>query len=212
VGAKVLTVLIVQMYGFVELDVLAGEDEIGAEEGSDRWGKPHIASLSFHSLIKLRPLITVPDPCVLLRRNSSMVKSPRTGHHREIATVTGSIAGGGGAALPRPLHRTASGNYLKPGIPAGGGDHIQVSQLGLLWVGAKVLLIRLWFMEVGMGEQSSAVCPSEEDLKWIMRKETMRRLLPQGAEATMIMVGDFEALRKPIFLFLRLVGPLSCLM
>jgi hypothetical protein len=45
------------MYGFVELDVLAGEDEIGAEEGSDRWGKPHIASLSFHSLIKLRQLI-----------------------------------------------------------------------------------------------------------------------------------------------------------
>jgi hypothetical protein len=37
-----------------------------------------------------------------------------------------------------------------------------------------------------------------------MRKETMRRLLPQGAEATMIMVGDFEALSKPIFLFLRM--------
>jgi hypothetical protein len=61
------------MYGFVELDVLTGEGEIGArewketarwikyeenlEEGSDRWGKPHIASLSFHSLIKLRQLI-----------------------------------------------------------------------------------------------------------------------------------------------------------
>jgi hypothetical protein len=146
------------------------------------------------------------DPCVLVRRNSSMVKSPITGHHGgDLATVTGSIAGGGGGtALPRRLHRTASGNYLKPGIPGGGGDHIQVSQLGLLWVGAKVLLIRLWFVEVGMGEQSSAVCPSEEDLKWIMRKETMRTLLPQGAEVTNTMVGDFEALRKPIFLFLKL--------
>jgi hypothetical protein len=27
------------------------------EEGADRWGRPHIASLSFHSLIKLRKLI-----------------------------------------------------------------------------------------------------------------------------------------------------------
>ena len=27
------------------------------EVGSDRWGRPHIASLSFHSLIKLRQLI-----------------------------------------------------------------------------------------------------------------------------------------------------------
>ena len=27
------------------------------EEGADRWGRPHIASLSFHSLIKLRQLI-----------------------------------------------------------------------------------------------------------------------------------------------------------
>jgi len=62
-----------QTYGFVELDVLWGDGEIGArewketarwikyeenlEEGSDRWGRPHIASLSFHSLIKLRQLI-----------------------------------------------------------------------------------------------------------------------------------------------------------
>jgi len=56
-----------------------------------------------------------------------------------------------------------------------------------------------------IGDQ--AYCPSEEDLKWVMRKETMRRLLPNGAEATMIMVGDFDALRKPIFVFVRLAEP-----
>ena len=28
--------------------------EEDVEEGADRWGKPHVASLSFHSLIELR--------------------------------------------------------------------------------------------------------------------------------------------------------------
>lgn len=31
--------------------------EEDVEEGADRWGRPHIASLSFHSLINLRRLI-----------------------------------------------------------------------------------------------------------------------------------------------------------
>lgn len=65
--------IILQTYGFVQLDVLTGDGDLGTrewketarwikyeeslEEGSDRWGRPHIASLSFHSLIKLRQLI-----------------------------------------------------------------------------------------------------------------------------------------------------------
>lgn len=53
---------------FVQLDELqgSGEDrewketarwikyEEDVEEGADRWGKPHVASLSFHSLLNLR--------------------------------------------------------------------------------------------------------------------------------------------------------------
>lgn len=57
---------------FVELDELfAGEGhemqwkekarwikyEEDLEEGADRWGKPHVASLSFHSLVELRTLM-----------------------------------------------------------------------------------------------------------------------------------------------------------
>lgn len=56
----------------MELDVLTGDGEIGTREWketarwikyeedleeNDRWGRPHIASLSFNSLIKLRQLI-----------------------------------------------------------------------------------------------------------------------------------------------------------
>ena len=54
---------------FVELDELYHGDkydfewrekarwikfEEDVEEGADRWGKPHVASLSFHSLLELR--------------------------------------------------------------------------------------------------------------------------------------------------------------
>ncbi len=54
---------------FVELDELhfGGDDmvewrekarwikfEEDVEEGAERWGKPHVASLSFHSLLELR--------------------------------------------------------------------------------------------------------------------------------------------------------------
>lgn len=53
---------------FVQLDELVGHGEEAewketarwikyeedVEEGSDRWGRPHVASLSFHSLLNLR--------------------------------------------------------------------------------------------------------------------------------------------------------------
>lgn len=56
------------MQVFVQLDELVGTGddkewketarwikyEEDLEEGSDRWGRPHVASLSFHSLLNLR--------------------------------------------------------------------------------------------------------------------------------------------------------------
>lgn len=58
---------------FVELDVLHSDAsnwqwewrekarwikfEEDVEEGAERWGKPHVASLSFHSLLELRKLL-----------------------------------------------------------------------------------------------------------------------------------------------------------
>lgn len=49
---------------FVEMDELQGEEwiemarwikyEEDREEGAERWGKAHVSSLSFHSLINLR--------------------------------------------------------------------------------------------------------------------------------------------------------------
>jgi hypothetical protein len=56
--------------------------------------------------------------------------------------------------------------------------------------------------------RKDSYAPSEEDLKWMGRRDTIRRLLPNGAaEATMIMVGDFDNISKPIFVFVRLAEP-----
>lgn len=38
----------------------------------------------------------------------------------------------------------------------------------------------------------------------MLRKDQLRRNLPNGAESTMVMVGDIDILRKPIFIFVRL--------
>ena len=35
--------------------------EEDVEEGAERWGKPHVASLSFHSLLELRKCIEQGD-------------------------------------------------------------------------------------------------------------------------------------------------------
>lgn len=60
-----------------------------------------------------------------------------------------------------------------------------------------------------MGKTTSEApqyCTSEEEAitQWMLRKDVMRRNLPNGAEATMVMVGDIDILRKPIFVFVRL--------
>lgn len=89
-------------------------------------------------------------------------------------------------------------------------------------------------MSLQKDKRKESCAPSEEDLKWVGRRDTMvglkrlcgnrlgrnkmyklllstnfqYRILPNGAaEATMIMVGDYDALRKPIFVFVRLSEP-----
>jgi hypothetical protein len=63
---------------FVEMDELVGEEwveqarwikyEQKREEGAERWGKAHISSLSFHSLINLRI-------CLESGRHAAIIKS-----------------------------------------------------------------------------------------------------------------------------------------
>jgi solute carrier family 4 anion exchanger 2 len=36
------------------------------EEGADRWGRPHVASLSFHSLLNLRRCLETGNICDII--------------------------------------------------------------------------------------------------------------------------------------------------
>ncbi|CAG7833126.1 unnamed protein product [Allacma fusca] len=253
-----------EVFGFVQLDALMGEGDVSQrewkeiarwikyeedlEEGADRWGRPHIASLSFHSLIKLRQLIEK-DGIIMLdleekdmpgvayrivedlsskglirsdespllmralllkhkhvqemerswfglrRTNTSAVSLQSLFDDKSRVRSSGYPADSSALVRrnsamqkhvmemtnsTRSLQRTASGNVLKP--------------MGeLATVQGKPF--------------SDQYFPSEEDLKWIQRKENIKRLLPHGAEATLVMVGDFDTVKKPIFVFIRLAEP-----
>ncbi|CAL8069832.1 unnamed protein product [Orchesella dallaii] len=252
-----------ETYGFVQLDVLTGDGDLGTrewketarwikyeedlEEGSDRWGRPHIASLSFHSLIKLRQLIER-DGIIMLDleerdmpgiayrlvedlTNKGLIRSEESPmlmralllKHKHVQEFErgwfglrrintsavslqslyeekskGKIPASTDPCVlvrrnstlqkniydlansSRSLQRTASANYIKPNNE----------------------FINIEINKTLPGEQ---YCPSEEDItQWVLRKDAMRRNLPNGAEATMVMVGDIDILRKPIFVFVRL--------
>lgn len=45
---------------------------------------------------------------------------------------------------------------------------------------------------------------SEEDVKWITNKENILRRIPLGAEASIVLVGQDDALEQPVLAFVRL--------
>lgn len=45
---------------------------------------------------------------------------------------------------------------------------------------------------------------SEEDIKWISNKESILRRIPLGAEASIVLVGQDDALEQPVLAFVRL--------
>lgn len=51
--------------------------EEDVEEGAERWGKPHVASLSFHSLLDLRRCL---EKCKLLNHKATPGERSRLGH------------------------------------------------------------------------------------------------------------------------------------
>ncbi|ODN05154.1 Anion exchange protein 3 [Orchesella cincta] len=282
-----------ETYGFVQLDVLTGDGDLGTrewketarwikqmfmlgnshllilsqyeedlEEGSDRWSKPHIASLSFHSLIKLRQLIER-DGIIMLDleerdmpgiayrlvedlTNKGLIRSEESPmlmralllkhkHVQEFERGWFGLRRNNTSAVSLQVKKGQSNNMYplrserslyedksKVKIPASTDPCVLVRRNSTLQkniydlanssrslqrtASANYIKPNNEFINIEINKTSGDhYYPSEEDIaQWVLRKDAMRRNLPNGAEATMVMVGDIDILRKPIFVFVRL--------
>ncbi|XP_070135791.1 band 3 anion transport protein isoform X1 [Drosophila bipectinata] len=209
---------------FVQLDELTGvgEDrewketarwikyEEDVEEGSDRWGKPHVASLSFHSLLNLRrcletgvvlldlnekdlPAVAyrvveqmVIEDLIDINDKPSVMRSLLL-RHRHVNEHQGVL----------PFTKRKYNSYTSLQNLSGTDDKkikiMPASEIG----GSK----RSNELKIDM--KDDLYSSSQEDLKKL-QNDTILKRIPAGAEATTVLVGAVEFLEQPTIAFVRL--------
>ncbi|XP_032599361.1 anion exchange protein 3 isoform X7 [Drosophila grimshawi] len=209
---------------FVQLDELTGvgEDrewketarwikyEEDVEEGSDRWGKPHVASLSFHSLLNLRRCLET--GVVLLDLNEKDL--PAVAYRVvEQMVVDDLIDINDKPSVMRSLllrHRHV--NEHQGVLPFTKRKHSSYTSLQNL-SGTDDKKIRIMpANDIGGSKRSNELkidmkddmySSSQEDLKKL-QNDTILKRIPAGAEATTVLVGAVEFLEQPTIAFVRL--------
>ncbi|XP_035792689.1 anion exchange protein 2-like isoform X7 [Anopheles albimanus] len=214
---------------FVQLDELTGSGEErewketarwikyeeDVEEGADRWGRPHVASLSFHSLLNLRRCletgVVLMDleekdlPSVAYRIVEQMVVDELI-HEDDKPVIMRALllrhrhvnesSHGGFSFGPKRKYSSytslQSVDDKKPRIvPSseinghGGGSH-----------GGHETRINV----------EETYTSSQEDIKMrtTQQKESILKRIPEGAEATTVLVGAVDFLEQPTIAFVRL--------
>ncbi|XP_028896668.2 anion exchange protein 3 isoform X4 [Zeugodacus cucurbitae] len=208
---------------FVQLDELTGigEDrewketarwikyEEDVEEGSDRWGKPHVASLSFHSLLNLRRCLET--GVVLLDLNEKDL--PAVAYRVvEQMVVEDLINAEDKPALMRSLllrHRHV--NEHQSGFPFTKRKYSSYTSLQNLSGEDKRPRI-MPATEIGGSKRSNELkidmrddmySSSQENLQKLQNDSILKRI-PVGAEATTVLVGAVDFLQQPTIAFVRL--------
>ncbi|XP_017040442.2 anion exchange protein 3 isoform X1 [Drosophila ficusphila] len=216
---------------FVQLDELTGvgEDrewketarwikyEEDVEEGSDRWGKPHVASLSFHSLLNLRrcletgvvlldlnekdlPAVAyrvveqmVIEDLIDINDKPSVMRSLLL-RHRHVNEHQG--------VLPFTKRKYNSYTSLQQLIPksnlSGGTDDKKIKIMPASEIGGSKRS-----NELKIDMKDDMYSSSQEDLKKL-QNDTILKRIPAGAEATTVLVGAVEFLEQPTIAFVRL--------
>ncbi|XP_052566991.1 band 3 anion transport protein isoform X6 [Culex pipiens pallens] len=206
---------------FVQLDELTGTGEErewketarwikyeeDVEEGADRWGRPHVASLSFHSLLNLRRCletgVVLMDldekdlPSVAYRIVEQMVTDELI-HEDDKPVIMRAL-------LLRHRHVNEHSH---------GGFHFgpkrkYSSYSSLQSVDDKKPRIVPSSEINGHGEtkinmQEETYTSSQEDIKMRIQKESILKRIPEGAEATTVLVGSVDFLEQPTIAFVRL--------
>ncbi|XP_059613187.1 anion exchange protein 3 isoform X2 [Phlebotomus argentipes] len=253
---------------FVQLDELVGQGEEAewketarwikyeedVEEGSDRWGRPHVASLSFHSLLNLRrcletgvvlmdleekdlpgvayrvveqmvieDLIQPDDKSTVLRAlllRHRHVNEGHSGFHfgsrRKFSSYTSlqslwiqdeldsiGVKNGGPRRLSRPTATTTDSSISR--------RHSTLSQLLFNLSDDKKPKIVPASDINGFGGNETKIdikeevySSSQEDLVRKTQNDTILKRIPQGAEATTVLVGAVDFLDQPTIAFVRL--------
>uniref|UniRef100_A0A8C5X749 Anion exchange protein n=1 Tax=Malurus cyaneus samueli TaxID=2593467 RepID=A0A8C5X749_9PASS len=178
--------------------------EEDVEEETDRWGKPHVASLSFRSLLELRK--TLAHGAVLLDLDQKTL--PGVAHQVvEQMVITDQIRAEDRANVLRAL-------LLKHSHPSDEKEfsfprNISAGSLGSL------LMHHHSTNHVAEGSEPAVTEPliaghtAEHDTPGITRSKSKHELkllekIPDNAEATVVLVGCVEFLDQPTMAFVRL--------
>ncbi|XP_058985729.1 anion exchange protein 3-like isoform X3 [Musca domestica] len=208
---------------FVQLDELmgSGEDrewketarwikyEEDVQEGSDRWGKAHVSSLSFHSLLNLRRCLET--GVVLLDLNEKDL--PAVAYRVVEQMVVDDLihTDDKPAVLRSLLLRHRHVNEHQSGFPFTKRKYNSYTSLQNLSGDDKKIKI-MPALEIGGSKKSNDLkidmkddmySSSQEDLKKL-QNDTILKRIPQGAEATTVLVGAVDFLEQPTIAFLRL--------
>ncbi|EDO63795.1 AGAP006115-PB, partial [Anopheles gambiae str. PEST] len=216
---------------FVQLDELtgSGEDrewketarwikyEEDVEEGADRWGRPHVASLSFHSLLNLRRCletgVVLMDleekdlPSVAYRVVEQMVVDELI-HEDDKAVIMRALL-----LRHRHVNESSHGGFsFGPKRKYSSYTSLQVSRPGPSVDDKKPRIVPATEINGhggGHGEtriniSEETYTSSQEDIKMRTQKESILKRIPEGAEATTVLVGAVDFLEQPTIAFVRL--------
>nr|ACH67478.1 SLC4-like anion exchanger [Aedes aegypti] len=208
---------------FVQLDELtgSGEDrewketarwikyEEDVEEGADRWGRPHVASLSFHSLLNLRRCletgVVLMDleekdlPSVAYRIVEQMVIDELI-HEDDKPTIMRAL-------LLRHRHvneHSHGGFHFGPKRKYSSYSSLQSVDDKKPRIVPSSEINGHGHGETKINMHEETYTSSQEDIKMRTQKESILKRIPEGAEATTVLVGSVDFLEQPTIAFVRL--------
>ncbi|XP_055630449.1 band 3 anion transport protein isoform X7 [Toxorhynchites rutilus septentrionalis] len=208
---------------FVQLDELTGtgEDrewketarwikyEEDVEEGADRWGRPHVASLSFHSLLNLRRCletgVVLMDleekdlPSVAYRIVEQMVIDELI-HEDDKPVIMRAL-------LLRHRHvneHSHNGFHFGPKRKYSSYSSLQSVDDKKPRIVPSNDIHGHGHGETKINMQEETYTSSQEDIKMRSQKESILKRIPEGAEATTVLVGAVDFLEQPTIAFVRL--------
>ncbi|XP_062543576.1 band 3 anion transport protein isoform X4 [Armigeres subalbatus] len=208
---------------FVQLDELTGSGEErewketarwikyeeDVEEGADRWGRPHVASLSFHSLLNLRRCletgVVLMDleekdlPSVAYRIVEQMVIDELI-HEDDKPTIMRAL-------LLRHRHvneHSHGGFHFGPKRKYSSYSSLQSVDDKKPRIVPSNDINGHGYGETKINMHEETYTSSQEDIKIRAQKESILKRIPEGAEATTVLVGSVEFLEQPTIAFVRL--------